>query len=577
MLARRGAAVIGARNQPASTRGWSRVSTRAPMPRRRARPIVGGVHGRPLDPPVLRRGAGGPRQRVRAARGARARAARARAARARRAHRASSCCSRSGSSGARGTSTRRASWSLLGAIGACALVLALVQPDGAGVLALYITLGIAASQLEPRGAIPLFTAGIVVISALHELVARDGTVADTIIADASAVDLLLHGLHVAPVPDGPGAGRAARRAELEASREAQAQAVALNERAHLARELHDVLAHSLAGLVVQLEGARLLARRTGADALPWSTPSSAATTSPRAGWTRRGARSRRCAAARCRGPTGSARSPTSSASRPASRRRWRSTARRASCTSEARLAVYRTAQEALTNVRRHAAAERVDVRLRYGDDGTWLTVQDHGRAANGSAEPGLGYGLTGMRERAELLGGPARRRPDRPTASGWSCSSRERRPDPRAARRRPARRARRAGDARRPAPGHRGRRRGGGRRGGRAARGGPRGRRRADGPADAARATASRRRAGSADARPEARVIALTTYADEPTVLQRAARRRARLPHEGRRRGGDPPRDPRGRARRRGARPGVQAQLVAAVADGADRTRCPTG
>ena len=57
-------------------------------------------------------------------------------------------------------------------------------------------------------------------------------------------------------------------------------------------------------------------------------------------------------------------------------------------------------------MRRHAAAERVELRLRYAADGTWLTVEDHGRrAANGSAEAGLGYGLTGMRERAELLGG----------------------------------------------------------------------------------------------------------------------------------------------------------------------------
>jgi signal transduction histidine kinase len=74
-------------------------------------------------------------------------------------------------------------------------------------------------------------------------------------------------------------------------------------------------------------------------------------------------------------------------------------------TSEARLAVYRTAQEALTNVRRHADAERVDVRLRYADDGTWLTVEDRGGPATGEQEAGLGYGLTGMRERAELLGG----------------------------------------------------------------------------------------------------------------------------------------------------------------------------
>ena len=71
--------------------------------------------------------------------------------------------------------------------------------------------------------------------------------------------------------------------------------------------------------------------------------------------------------------------------------------------SEARLALYRTAQEALTNVRRHSASERVELRLAYADDGTTLTVQDHGERA--PAINGRGYGLTGMRERAELLGG----------------------------------------------------------------------------------------------------------------------------------------------------------------------------
>jgi len=76
---------------------------------------------------------------------------------------------------------------------------------------------------------------------------------------------------------------------------------------------------------------------------------------------------------------------------------------------EARLAVYRTAQEALTNVRRHATAERVEVELTYLPGSTVLVVED--RAVNGSppaivaTSNGGGYGLTGMRERAELLGG----------------------------------------------------------------------------------------------------------------------------------------------------------------------------
>jgi signal transduction histidine kinase len=54
-------------------------------------------------------------------------------------------------------------------------------------------------------------------------------------------------------------------AELEQTRAAQAQAAALAERQRLAREMHDVLAHSLSGLVLNLEGARLLAGQGGAD------------------------------------------------------------------------------------------------------------------------------------------------------------------------------------------------------------------------------------------------------------------------------------------------------------------------
>ena len=76
--------------------------------------------------------------------------------------------------------------------------------------------------------------------------------------------------------------------------------------------------------------------------------------------------------------------------------------------SEARLTVYRVAQEALTNVRKHAGAQRVELHLRYEPEGVRLVVEDFASAAAAPAEAdpnGAGYGLTGMRERAELLGG----------------------------------------------------------------------------------------------------------------------------------------------------------------------------
>ena len=68
-------------------------------------------------------------------------------------------------------------------------------------------------------------------------------------------------------------------------------------------------------------------------------------------------------------------------------------------------------EEALTNIRKHAHPERVEVRLEYLRDGVSLTVEDFVAAEDKSAPAvalgasGGGYGLTGMRERAELLGG----------------------------------------------------------------------------------------------------------------------------------------------------------------------------
>ena len=53
--------------------------------------------------------------------------------------------------------------------------------------------------------------------------------------------------------------------ELEQSRAAEARAAGLAERQRLAREMHDVLAHSLSGLLLQLEGARMLAAENPAD------------------------------------------------------------------------------------------------------------------------------------------------------------------------------------------------------------------------------------------------------------------------------------------------------------------------
>jgi signal transduction histidine kinase len=74
--------------------------------------------------------------------------------------------------------------------------------------------------------------------------------------------------------------------------------------------------------------------------------------------------------------------------------------------SDSALTLYRVAQEALTNIRKHACPDRVEMHLSYELVGTRLSIEDF--EAHGRRPPpgdGTGYGLTGMRERAELLGG----------------------------------------------------------------------------------------------------------------------------------------------------------------------------
>ena len=190
--------------------------------------------------------------------------------------------------------------------------------------------------------------------------------------------------------------------ELEASRAAQVQAAALAERGRLARDMHDVLAHSLSALALQLEGARLLAHDRDTD------PDVVAAVERAHHLAADGLGEARAAIGALRGDE----MPGPERLRALAegfgdRATLTVTGEPRELASEARLAIYRTAQEALTNVVRHSAAERVALRLAYEPGGTRLTVEDSGAGVPvpAGASPGGGYGITGMRERAELLGG----------------------------------------------------------------------------------------------------------------------------------------------------------------------------
>jgi signal transduction histidine kinase len=69
------------------------------------------------------------------------------------------------------------------------------------------------------------------------------------------------------------------------------------------------------------------------------------------------------------------------------------------------LSAYRIVQEALTNTLRHARATIAEVTFRYRSDAFEIEVVDDGRGVPGRSGAGTGFGLVGMRERAALLGG----------------------------------------------------------------------------------------------------------------------------------------------------------------------------
>ncbi|HEX6730828.1 MAG TPA: sensor histidine kinase [Pyrinomonadaceae bacterium] len=69
------------------------------------------------------------------------------------------------------------------------------------------------------------------------------------------------------------------------------------------------------------------------------------------------------------------------------------------------LTLYRAAQEGLTNVRKHSRANTATVTLDYSGDRVWLAVRDEGIGSN---QPEKGFGLVGVNERVQLLGGEVR-------------------------------------------------------------------------------------------------------------------------------------------------------------------------
>jgi signal transduction histidine kinase len=195
-------------------------------------------------------------------------------------------------------------------------------------------------------------------------------------------------------------------AELQRTRASEIERAALAERARLAREIHDVLAHTLSSLAVQLEATRMLIeQRPGDPTVVMAVERAHRLASEGLAEARRAIGALR--GDNLPGPDGLQRLVEEFGEQTGTPSRFEVAGKPTPLGAEAQLALYRTAQEALTNVRKHASAvSSVDVSLHYSAEGAELVVENATAAtvaADGSSTSG--YGLIGMRERAELVGG----------------------------------------------------------------------------------------------------------------------------------------------------------------------------
>jgi signal transduction histidine kinase len=196
-------------------------------------------------------------------------------------------------------------------------------------------------------------------------------------------------------------------AQERAARAAEAESAALAERARIAREIHDVLAHSLSAQLVHLEAARLLIERGAGQEKILERVVAAR------GMAREGLAETRQALSALRGEMSPVEDFLSELVATAEGADVTVTGERQLLPAEASQAVRRVAQEALTNVRKHAPGAKVHVRLDYGKHEVTLDVRDSGGPPGEFSDSGAGYGLLGMRERAELLGGSLEAGPDK--------------------------------------------------------------------------------------------------------------------------------------------------------------------
>jgi signal transduction histidine kinase len=214
-----------------------------------------------------------------------------------------------------------------------------------------------------------------------------------------------------------------RARRLEVERDQQAEIAAAAERTRIARELHDIVSHSLSVVITLADAAAIVGRADpdrGVEAMiEVSEVGRRALADMRA----------MLGVLRTDEPSSALAPQPGVAELDALADQVRGTGLAVGLTVEgtafplgaaAELTLYRIVQEALTNTLRHAGARHAQVTISYADPDVQVRVTDDGGRTRAGTEPGApGHGLDGMRERVALHGGVLRAGPGPATADGW--------------------------------------------------------------------------------------------------------------------------------------------------------------
>jgi signal transduction histidine kinase len=298
------------------------------------------------------------------------------------------------------------------------------QPGVAAVAGLLVLVGSSARTLPRWSAAAVAAAGVavVVVGRLAAAPAATGVLPAPTQLSATAWTLTL------------GIGLGLRVSD--AWRRAAADAVRREERLDMAHELHDVVAHHITGIVLQTQAARIIARRRSAEAADGSAPSDDSLDQALVAIEAAGAdaltamrrvvgilRDAADGATSAPGPERlsdlvarfARHGPAIRLDVPLEEARW---------PPEVTSTVYRVVQESLTNIARHAPhAASASVSVAQEDATVTVEITDDAPHGSFRSPHRGGYGLIGMRERVETLGGTLRAGP-RADDRGWSvCAS----------------------------------------------------------------------------------------------------------------------------------------------------------